>query len=314
MTNVVKSVTTPRSQRLLQAALSGLVAAGAGACSKDEDAGHTGDSQLSDPELTALCQGKIDDAVETARKDQDLQALCEDMVKSVNKPEPVQQSCPKPDVGAVCSDVVKAEADKCKPWTATSEEKTTHSEQKEYTFAALTQQCDERGGYVQVHAACGGHNACAGFSFGDWGPDGATLTEHSCAGVNGCNGLSCVVLPKTTERSGKELYEAKFGDPGPSACTSCHAGHDDAGTTDTSVFKVWLFEGSTRTADNWLDRSAAEQERVVAFGAHGVLADGTAYDNMSPYHSVLARAEIERLVKHLRTLKPVIETVKVKDE
>lgn len=327
---VSKSVSAERTQRLLQAALSGMVAASAGACGEDKSASTSGqNADLSDAELTALCQGKVDDAVETARKDQDLQALCEDMVQGAKgtydadklcedkvdaAKEDAKNACPKPDVAVVCNDVVKAAADKCKPWTATSEEKSISSEQKEYTFAALTKTCDDRGGYTQVHAACGGHNACAGFSFGDWGPDGAVLTEHSCAGANGCNGLSCVVLPKASERDGKELYEkAEYGDPGPSTCSNCHGQSDHDGNRDASVFKVYVFEGSTRTVDNWLERTAAEQERVVAFGAHGTLPDGTAYENMAPYHSVMARAEIERVVKHLRTLTPLIETIKVKD-
>jgi hypothetical protein len=327
------------AHRLLQAALSGLVVA-AGGCSDDSDKDKGKSEQaLSDEELSAMCQGKVQEAVQTAKKEAaestkkdedesiasaqaepDLDALCKDKLQSAqdrcdaDKAGLSKAAETKPaDLAMMCADMVKSAADKCKPLTATADEKTTSSEQKEYTFADLTKKCDERAGYVQIHAACGGHNACAGFSYGDWGPDAALLTEHSCSGVNGCAGLSCVVLPKDSGRAGKDVYDAEFTEPGPSACTSCHAGHD-TDEPDVSVFKVYVLPGATRTTANWLDRTAAEQEKVVAFGQHATLADGTAYDNMSPYHGVLSRGEIERVVKHLRTLKPVIETIKLKDK
>jgi mono/diheme cytochrome c family protein len=165
-----------------------------------------------------------------------------------------------------------------------------------------------------VHAACGGVNACQGFSYGDWGPGAATLTEHSCTGVNGCAGLSCVVLPeeKNKEKSGAELYDLLFADTEPNSCSGCHADHS-GDETDLTKFAVYLLEGSTRTADNWLDRTAADQERVVAFGAHSVLPDGTAMANMAAYNKVLSRKEIEKVVAHLRTLTPMIKVIKTKD-
>jgi mono/diheme cytochrome c family protein len=76
---------------------------------------------------------------------------------------------------------------------------------------------------------------------------------------------------------------------------------------------VWVAAGSTRTADNWLDRSAAAQERLIAFGVHGVYDDGTAFQNMAPYNQVLSRAEIARVVEYIRKLDPVVVTVKSKD-
>jgi hypothetical protein len=177
--------------------------------------------------------------------------------------------------------------------------------------------CDKRGGYVEVHAACGGHNSCKGFSYGDWGPGAAMLTEHSCTGVNGCLGLSCVELPKDQGRSGKELYEeTEFTEP-LNNCGGCHGGYqDDKGkfVHDTSYFAVYVLEGSTRTAENWLDRPAAEQERVTAFGARTVLAGGIAYQGMAAYHGVLSRPETERIVAHIRTLKPYMYTIKTADK
>jgi hypothetical protein len=141
------------------------------------------------------------------------------------------------------------------------------------------------------------------------------LTEHSCTGVNGCAGLSCVVLPeeKNKDKTGAELYDLMFGDNEPSSCSNCHADNSDHDHPDLEKFMVYVLEGSTRTDKNWLDRTAAEQERVVAFGAHSVLPDGTALNNMDSYRKVLSRKEIERVVAHLRTLTPVIKVIKTKD-
>jgi hypothetical protein len=316
----------------MSAAISGLLAAGAAACGDEgEDETQQPQSALDDEELSALCADEVDDALEEAKKDQDVESLCSDMVEAAKNeatepaicpesqtaaaaaPVEAEAECPEPDLAMACSELVQSEADKCLPLTGTSDQKTTSSEQKEYKYAELTKRCDERGGYVQIHAACGSVNTCQGFSFGDWGPDGALVTEHSCSGVNGCNGLSCIVLPKDSGKTGQEIYAMEFTEPGPGACTNCHAEHTEAGDTDASKFKVWVFPGSTRTVENWTQRSAAEQERVVAFGAHGVTANGLAYQNMSAYNKVLSRAEIERVVAHLRTLTPEMHEVKLVD-
>jgi hypothetical protein len=295
----------PPSRPLLRAAISGLLAAGVSACKDDEPQHH---EELSDEELEHLCEPMVSDAVDQARDDLNLEEECADMVQAAT------EACPMPDLETECADMVQAAADECLPFTATPDEKTTNSEQVEHTFAELTAMCDDQGGYTQVHAACGGHNACAGFSYGDWGPGGATLTEHSCAGVNGCNGLSCVVPTAAgSNRTGAEIYEAEYEEPGPGACINCHAEWDADGNADATKFKVWVLAGSTRTVDNWLDRTVAEQERVVAFGVHSVLPDGTAYQGMAPYHRVLTRPEIERVVAHLRTLEPVIAEIKTQD-
>lgn len=209
---------------------------------------------------------------------------------------------------------IAALKEKARPLLLTSEEKTINAEQKEYKFSELTEMCDKRGGYTQIHAACGGHNACAGFSYGDWGPGAAMFTEHSCTGVNGCLGLSCVDLPKDAGRSGKDIYEGEDVFPEPlNDCGGCHGGYyDDAKkwVHDPAYFAVYVLKDSTRTAENWLDRSAREQELVTAFGARSVLPDGTAIQNMAEYHGVLSRAETERVVAYIRTLKPSIVTIK----
>jgi hypothetical protein len=318
------------SPRMLRAALSGLVAvSGMAGCSDDKSTGSTqGSAQdLSDDELSSLCAdmvkkaegGKTDldsackDKVEEAKnaceqpKEPDTEALCKDKVAEA------KNQAPKPDANALCADMVKGAKDSCLP--KSPEEKTTSADQKEYTFAQLTKQCDDRGGYAQIHAACGGQNTCKGFSYGDWGPGAATLTEHSCTGVNGCAGLSCVVLPedKRADKKGAELYDLKYGDTDPSACSNCHADHTNEDKPDLTKFMVYVMPGSTRTTANWLDRKAAEQERLVAFGVHYTDAAGRAIQNMAPYSSVLSRKEIERLIAHIRTLTPVIKTIKVSD-
>jgi len=329
------SASSVPSARMLRAALSGLMAAGAIGCSDSEDSALTevASQELSDDELRAECADMVADAKKEVEKDDserselDLDALCEDRVKDAKnaceKPdvdelckEPVATAVAaveKPDTTKVCADLVKeAEANAVKPKTA--DEKTISSEQQEYTFAELTKMCDSRGGYIQVHGSCGGVNSCRGFSYGDWGPGAATLTEHSCSGANGCAGLSCATLAegKFKDKTGAELYDQMFGDTEPSSCSNCHAPHvDDVAQLDK--FVVHLPPGSTRNETNWLQRTAAEQERVIAFGVHTVLPDGTAMKNMAEYKNVLSRAEIERLVAHLRTLTPVIEVMKTKD-
>jgi len=186
------------------------------------------------------------------------------------------------------------------------------------TYAEINAACDTLGGYTQVHAACAGVNACAGFSYGDWDP--GVTTEHTCAGVNGCNGISCVVLPKDEGRTGKAIYEAKLPEAGPRACTNCHAGYDSAAKAiDATKFKVYFMPGESsaaggRTIANWKEkRSVSEQARMVAFGSTGRLPDGSAFAHMSAYHKLFSRAEIERVVEYVRTLQPIETTIKIKD-
>lgn len=170
------------------------------------------------------------------------------------------------------------------------------------TFANINADCDARGGYTQIHAGCGHVNTCAGFSYGDWDP--GVTTEHSCAAVNGCNGISCVVLPEDTGKTGQQVYEEFAADDmaeGERApCSWCHMEWDDTGPL-LNTFKLQVPPGDPRTLDNWLTRSAAEQARVVAFGVQGTRAAGHAFNVMAPYYKRYSRAEIERAVEYLRT-------------
>ena len=341
------------SSKLLRAAVSGLLI-GAAACGDDEGSAlssveedehaHEHEAELSDEKLEALCKEQVKEAVDEARADQDKEALCSDLVEDAKKEAQGSAQSAQSDKGdlvAQCGgmvsdarkeledkvkkledqvktkdDELKSLKEKARPLLLTSDEKTISAEQKEYTFSELTKMCDERGGYTQVHAACGGHNSCAGFSYGDWGPGAAMFTEHSCTGVNGCLGLSCVVLPKDGGRTGKELYEDhEFPEP-LNGCGGCHggyAGDDGKWVHDTDYFAVYVLKDSERTADNWLDRSPREQELVTAFGARSILPEGTAIQNMAEYHGVLSRAETERVVAHIRTLKPYMYTIKTTD-
>lgn len=338
------------SSPMLRAALSGLFALGAcgddaGSKSDESTVEHAHDAELSDEKIEALCKEQVKDGVDKALADQDVDKLCAEQVADAKKAaEPADAELPKlcssmvsdargeldADVKALKDQVkkledevkagkdeVKALREKAGSLLLTSEEKTISAEQKEYTFAELTSMCDKRGGYTQIHAACGGHNACAGFSYGDWGPGAAMLTEHSCTGVNGCLGLSCVELPKDAGRTGKELYEGEDVFPEPlNDCGGCHGGYYDDKEKwihDKAYFAVYVPEGSKRTAENWLDRSAREQELVTAFGARGLLPNGAAYQDMGEYHGVLSRAETERVVAYIRTLKPYVRTIKMAD-
>ena len=202
-------------------------------------------------------------------------------------------------------DAAAEQPDAASPYEVISEEQTTQS------FAELTTECDNRGGYIQIHAACGGVNSCSGFSVGDWNPD--VKSEHTCAGLNGCNGLSCVELPADSNKSASDILSEQLPAGGPAPCMNCHAEWTSDGP-DTSVFKVYVWPGSGRTLDNWLDRSAEEQARVMAFGSYGTLPEGKAYANMLGYHKLYSRAEVERVITYIRTVAtPKLVQIKVQD-
>lgn len=327
------------SERLLRAALSGMFAAvGVSACEDNDpkESAKADKQDLSTEELKALCADMVKDSApersasradanesvdtkdqseptQTAKAEPvDLDVACKDRVEEAKK------SVPKPDTDKLCAEPVKKATEAAlKPKTA--EEKTTSADQKEYTFAALTKMCDERGGYTEIHAACGGQNTCKGFSYGDWGPGAAVLTEHTCTGVNGCLGLSCVEgleKGKFEDKSGADIYAAEFEETQPNHCMGCHAESldpNDHSKKDLGTFYVWVQPGSTRTKDNWLELSAAEQERKVFFGAHFTDGHGRQVQNMAAYKATLSRKEIEKVVAHIRTLKPIIKEMKVVD-
>jgi mono/diheme cytochrome c family protein len=177
----------------------------------------------------------------------------------------------------------------------------------ERTFASLEAECAKLGGMIQLTASCAGSNKCKGFSYGDWGPGEAVLTEHTCAHMNGCNGLSCVVMPADQGRTGKEIYGMDLPAGGPSSCTNCHAvWNSDFTKADLTKFRLWVLPHSGRNASNWLDLSVTAQEGILAFGKTNMLPDGTPIDTMEGYHQLLSRAEIKRVVAYIRTLTPEV--------
>ncbi|MFM2420682.1 MAG: hypothetical protein RL385_5405 [Pseudomonadota bacterium] len=171
------------------------------------------------------------------------------------------------------------------------EDKEIKSTEKEgiFHFADLKPKCDDLGGYIQVHAICGGNNSCAGFSYYD-GMGPKTYFEHTCSGANWCKGYSCVVLPKDGRRTGDDIYKDK--------CSGCHSGGDDPPTT----FSVYVEAGSPRIGKPWPDLPAEQHEKITAFGKMSLGSDGSYYANMPGYHASFSRAEIERTVKYLRAL------------
>jgi hypothetical protein len=187
----------------------------------------------------------------------------------------------------------------------------------QHSFAELRAMCDQRGGYIEIYASCSGSNTCAGFSYGDWG-DGATLIEHSCNAVSGCNGLGCVVLPADSGMSALDILEAELPDTegvAQRSCNYCHAEwSEDFSTFDATKFKVHVVPGSGRTLATWLERTPEQMARIIAFGSHGQYADGTQYSHMQGYYKMYSRAEIERVVDYVRTTAtPVLHDIKVND-
>jgi len=182
-------------------------------------------------------------------------------------------------------------------------------------WSSLKAECDKRGGYMQVHAACAGANNCRGFSYHSGTP--GTYTEHTCASANGCTGASCVDLAKKpVVRTGKEIYEDEtLPQGGPANCGNCHAGwtKDAMGNYvgDFTKFRVWELPGQNRFA-NWRMITAAEQESIVAFGKVGVMPDGTAQVSMRGYHQILSRDEIKKVVEYIRSGALTLERAELK--
>lgn len=57
------------------------------------------------------------------------------------------------------------------------------------TLESFSKECAARNGTLEIHPHCGGANSCKGISY-----DAGThvYSEHTCAGLNTCNGFSCV--------------------------------------------------------------------------------------------------------------------------
>jgi mono/diheme cytochrome c family protein len=163
------------------------------------------------------------------------------------------------------------------------------------TLAKFTEDCKALEGLVQLHASCAGVNSCKGLSFSH-----GTLTEHTCRGLNGCSGMSCVVLPKDANLTGKEILEGTRDGNKVGSDTQCSFCHGDG----KSEFKLPVNPSEDGAAAKAAFEAKSEAALVtsIAFGIHGKKPDGTAYANMPAYHNYYSRAEIERVVKHIKTL------------
>lgn len=150
------------------------------------------------------------------------------------------------------------------------------------TTERFVQECDDRGGLVQHHAACAGVNSCRGVTL-----HGAELIEHTCRGVNTCAGVSCVQPAADRGLTGKAVYEE--------TCADCHGSR-----------KFTLFVGpdadETAALAAFSAASPARRLYTVAFGVAGRTADGTAYANMPAYHKRYSRAEMERAAAYAASL------------
>lgn len=162
------------------------------------------------------------------------------------------------------------------------------------SFAEFSASCEKRGGLVQTTATCAGNNACKGLSY----LDGVT-TEHSCKGMNSCGpGMSCVDLPKDTGQTGQDIY--KNGTCAP----TCHAQFSPK--YDDGVFTLYVRPGGLSAAaaeTRFKTGSRLRLTSIIGFGVHGINDDGSAYANMPGYYTKYSRAEIERVVDYIRTLK-----------
>lgn len=291
-----KRIAAP-SAGLLTAALAGLM--GIAGCQEDND----DPSWACDPQGDA---GALPTAPTALTPDAGASQTGNDAATgpNVEQPAPVVDAGAPADAGAAANDAGPADAAPLGP-VVTKEEKGNR------TFTDLKAVCEARGGYMQTHATCASANTCRGFSYFDGEP--GELTEHTCASANGCKGFSCVYGAEDSGRTGAEVYAFEEYPPGqPTSCTTCHAvwnGKDAAGNylpPDVTKFKVWVQPGSTRNVTNWLDLSATAQEHIAAFGKFTQQPDGTTQMSMRAYHKLLSRAEIQRVVAHIRTLTPVI--------
>jgi hypothetical protein len=168
-------------------------------------------------------------------------------------------------------------------------------EDKTVRFASFREDCKDRGGFVQTHAACAGVNACRGLSFNKYD---FYLTEHTCAAMNSCGGMSCVFLPEDQGRDPKELYDT--------TCAGCHGPSENG-------FLLFVPPG-TDLAQAEAELTTKPREMIqsaVAFGIFGRSSNGVASANMPAYHKDFSRAEVEAVVEFTLGLPLTVEEYKI---
>jgi mono/diheme cytochrome c family protein len=163
------------------------------------------------------------------------------------------------------------------------------------TLAKFTADCAEKAGIVQLHASCAGSNSCKGLSF-SYG----TLLEHTCRGLNTCAGMSCVVLPQDANLTGAEILEGKRGETKVGSETQCSFCHGEGKTEFSLPIDPSADAAAAKSA--FEGKSKAALITAVAFGIHGQKSDGTAFANMPGFYKFYSRAEIVRVVDHIKTL------------
>lgn len=168
---------------------------------------------------------------------------------------------------------------------------------KTQTLATFSSLCETRGGVVQTHASCAGANTCAGVSFHT--PSGK-LSEHTCKAANICAGMSCVDLPADRGLTGTQILVGTTETTMGESDVQCNFCHGEGKTA--FVLPISPSADSAATITAFQNKSDLALISAIAFGIHGVNADGTAYANMPGFYKVYSLAEMKRLVTHLRSL------------
>lgn len=168
---------------------------------------------------------------------------------------------------------------------------------KTITLSSFAATCEARGGVVQTHASCSGANTCAGLSYHS---SSGKLSEHSCQAMNICAGMSCVDLPQDQGLSGAAILTGRDGDKEVGAATQCSFCHGDG--VDKFILPIAAGTDAAAAVTAFQGRSESYLVAKIAFGIHGVSADGVAFANMPGFYKSYSLAETRRLVAHIKSL------------
>jgi hypothetical protein len=168
---------------------------------------------------------------------------------------------------------------------------------KTLTLASFSTLCEARGGIVQTHASCAGANTCAGIS---WHSPSGKLSEHSCRAANSCAGMSCVDLPEDRGLTGAQILEGSAETSMEGSEVQCNFCHGEGKTA--FVLPIPPDANAETYVTAFQNKSDRALMGAIAFGLHGISADGTAYANMPGFYKVYSLEEMKRLVTHLRSL------------
>ncbi len=174
---------------------------------------------------------------------------------------------------------------------------TSTTEDTTITLDSFSSTCETRGGIVQTHASCAGSNSCAGLSYHS---GSGKLSEHTCKAANICAGMSCVDLASDGGLTGQQILEGFENAVQVGADVQCNFCHGDG----KEAFRLPIAPDADETESlaAFNAKSEAQLIATIAFGIHGVNADGTAYANMPGFYKNYSLAELKKLVTHIRTL------------